>query len=43
MGPGQGRVFDDTLEHEAGTSRDVPRAVLIFDIWNPFLTPPNVT
>ena len=37
--PGRAWVFDDTLEHEAWNLSDVPRAVLIFDIWNPFLTP----
>jgi aspartyl/asparaginyl beta-hydroxylase (cupin superfamily) len=31
-------VFDDTIEHEAWNRSDVPRAVLIFDIWNPYLT-----
>jgi aspartate beta-hydroxylase len=32
-------VFDDTIEHEAWNLSDTPRAVLIFDIWNPLLTP----
>jgi len=36
--PGQAWVFDDTLEHEAWNDSDTPRAILIFDIWNPFLT-----
>jgi aspartyl/asparaginyl beta-hydroxylase (cupin superfamily) len=36
--PGKAWVFDDTIEHEAWNLSDVPRAVLIFDIWNPFLT-----
>jgi tetratricopeptide (TPR) repeat protein len=31
-------VFDDTIEHEAWNDSAYPRAVLIFDIWNPFLT-----
>jgi aspartate beta-hydroxylase len=31
-------VFDDTIEHEAWNLSDTPRAILIFDIWNPFLT-----
>jgi len=31
-------VFDDTIEHEAWNRSDSPRAVLIFDIWNPFLS-----
>jgi aspartate beta-hydroxylase len=37
--PGRAWVFDDTIEHEAWNLSDVPRAILIFDIWNPFLTP----
>jgi aspartate beta-hydroxylase len=37
--PGKAWVFDDTIEHEAWNLSDIPRAVLIFDIWNPFLTP----
>ena len=36
--PGQAFVFDDTIEHEAWNDSDVPRAVLILDIWNPLLT-----
>ena len=35
---GKAWVFDDTIEHEAWNDSDVPRAVLIFDIWNPYLT-----
>jgi aspartate beta-hydroxylase len=35
---GQALVFDDTIEHEAWNRSDTPRAVLIFDIWNPFLS-----
>jgi aspartyl/asparaginyl beta-hydroxylase (cupin superfamily) len=35
---GQAWVFDDTIEHEAWNLSDTPRAVLIFDIWNPLLT-----
>ncbi len=31
-------VFDDTIEHEAWNDSDVPRAILIFDVWNPELT-----
>ena len=31
-------MFDDTIEHEAWNRSDSPRAVLIFDIWNPFLS-----
>jgi aspartyl/asparaginyl beta-hydroxylase (cupin superfamily) len=34
-----GEAFaDDTVEHEAWNDSDVPRAVLIFDIWNPYLS-----
>jgi aspartate beta-hydroxylase len=36
--PGKAWVFDDTIEHEAWNDSDVPRSILIFDIWNPFLT-----
>ena len=36
--PGKAWVFDDTIEHEAWNDSGVPRAVLIFDIWNPYLT-----
>jgi aspartyl/asparaginyl beta-hydroxylase (cupin superfamily) len=36
--PGKAWVFDDTIEHEAWNLSDVPRAILIFDLWNPFLT-----
>ncbi len=35
---GKGWVFDDTIEHEAYNDADVPRAILIFDVWNPQLT-----
>ena len=34
----QAWVFDDTIEHEAWNLSDTPRAVLIFDIWNPLLS-----
>ncbi len=37
--PGQAWVFDDTIEHEAWNNSDTPRAIMIFDIWNPLLTP----
>jgi len=30
-------VFDDTIEHEAWNDSDSPRAILIFDVWNPFI------
>ena len=36
--PGKAWAFDDTIEHEAWNDSDVPRAILIFDVWNPFLT-----
>jgi aspartyl/asparaginyl beta-hydroxylase (cupin superfamily) len=36
--PGKAWVFDDTIEHEAWNRSDAPRAVLIFDIWNPYLS-----
>jgi aspartate beta-hydroxylase len=35
---GEAWVFDDTIEHEAWNDSDVPRAILIFDIWHPELT-----
>ena len=35
---GKAWVFDDTIEHEAWNESDMPRAILIFDIWNPFLS-----
>jgi aspartyl/asparaginyl beta-hydroxylase (cupin superfamily) len=36
--PGEALVFDDTMEHEAINDSDKLRVVLIFDIWNPYLT-----
>lgn len=36
--PGQAFVFDDTIEHEAWNDSDDTRAVLIFDIWNPYVS-----
>lgn len=36
--PGTAWVFDDSIEHEAWNDSGVPRAILIFDVWNPFLT-----
>ena len=32
--PGKAFVFDDTFLHEAWNESDVPRAVLILDIWS---------
>ncbi|HKR34273.1 MAG TPA: aspartyl/asparaginyl beta-hydroxylase domain-containing protein [Steroidobacteraceae bacterium] len=31
-------MFDDTIEHEAWNDSEVPRAILILDVWNPYLT-----
>jgi aspartyl/asparaginyl beta-hydroxylase (cupin superfamily) len=36
---GKAFVFDDSVEHEARNDSDQLRAVLIFDVWNPYLTP----
>lgn len=36
--PGKAWVFDDTVEHEAWNESDVPRGILIFDIWHPLLS-----
>jgi aspartyl/asparaginyl beta-hydroxylase (cupin superfamily) len=36
---GKAWVFDDTIEHEAWNDSDEPRAILIVDVWNPFLSP----
>jgi aspartyl/asparaginyl beta-hydroxylase (cupin superfamily) len=35
---GEAWVFDDTIEHEAWNLSDTPRAILIFDVWNPLLS-----
>jgi aspartyl/asparaginyl beta-hydroxylase (cupin superfamily) len=35
---GSAWVFDDTIEHEAWNDSDAPRAILIFDVWNPQLS-----
>ncbi len=35
---GEAWIFDDTIEHEAWNDADQPRTILIFDVWNPFLT-----
>jgi aspartate beta-hydroxylase len=35
---GEAWVFDDTIEHAAWNDSDAPRAILIIDTWNPFLT-----
>ncbi len=31
-------VFDDTIEHEARNDNDELRVILIFDVWNPYLS-----
>ncbi|MGQ0586291.1 MAG: aspartyl/asparaginyl beta-hydroxylase domain-containing protein [Gammaproteobacteria bacterium] len=36
---GETLIFDDSLEHEARNDSDQLRVVLIFDLWNPILTP----
>lgn len=36
---GEAFAFDDTIEHEAWNDSDQPRIVLIFDVWNPHLSP----
>jgi len=36
--PGEALIFDDSIEHEVWNDSDVPRAVLIFDIWSPYLS-----
>jgi aspartyl/asparaginyl beta-hydroxylase (cupin superfamily) len=35
---GEAFAFDDTIEHEAWNDSEEPRAVLIFDVWNPHLS-----
>ena len=35
---GEAWVFDDTIEHEALNDSDEIRVILIFDVWNPYLT-----
>jgi aspartate beta-hydroxylase len=35
---GQAFAFDDTIEHEAWNRSDHDRAVLIIDVWNPYLS-----
>jgi aspartate beta-hydroxylase len=38
---GEAWAFDDTIEHEAWNRSDQLRAVLIFDVWNPYITEPE--
>lgn len=35
---GQAWVFDNTIEHEAWNDADALRVILIFDVWNPYLS-----
>jgi aspartate beta-hydroxylase len=35
---GEAWAFDDTIEHEAWNRSTQNRAILIFDVWNPYLT-----
>jgi aspartate beta-hydroxylase len=35
---GEAWAFDDTIEHEAWNRSDQIRAILIFDVWNPYIT-----
>lgn len=35
---GEAWVFDDTIEHEAWNDADETRVILIFDVWNPYLS-----
>jgi aspartyl/asparaginyl beta-hydroxylase (cupin superfamily) len=35
---GKAWVFDDTIEHEARNASAQTRIILIFDVWNPFLS-----
>lgn len=35
---GEAFAFDDTIEHEAWNRSDRVRAILIFDVWNPYIT-----
>lgn len=34
---GEAWVFDDSIEHEAHNPTELPRAILIFDVWHPEL------
>lgn len=35
---GEAWAFDDTVEHEARNDSEKTRIILIFDVWNPYLT-----
>jgi len=36
---GEAWAFDDTIEHEAWNRSEELRAILIFDVWNPYIKP----
>jgi aspartyl/asparaginyl beta-hydroxylase (cupin superfamily) len=36
--PGQAFAFDDTIEHEAWNNSSEVRAILMLDVWNPYLS-----
>ena len=36
-------IFDDSFEHEAENTSDLPRVVLIIDIWHPDLSNDDVS
>ena len=36
---GEALAFDDTIEHEAWNDSEAVRAVLIVDVWNPYIEP----
>lgn len=36
---GEAWVFDDTIEHEAFNDSEETRIILIFDVWQPAITP----
>jgi aspartyl/asparaginyl beta-hydroxylase (cupin superfamily) len=38
---GEAWVFDDTIEHEAWNEGDMPRTILICDVWHPWLSGPE--
>jgi len=35
---GKACIFDDTIEHEAWNGSREPRAILMLDIWNPYVS-----
>lgn len=37
--PGKAFAFDDSIDHEARNDSAEVRAILIFDVWNPHITP----